>query len=185
MDTNTENSNTKNKMSEQGKNEVLWVGHPSFLLALPKLMFLILASIAIVAYKFYFSKLSTLFDYGSYIYYLYFIVACISFLLWGMQILKLKSTVYTLKEDRLMVKSGIIRRVTNELELFRVRDFQLDEPLLIRLFGLGNLVLMTSDKTSPVLSLVAIPDIVDVHSQMRQLVHSSWEKRGVREFDVG
>ncbi len=38
----------------------------------------------------------------------------------------------------------------NELELYRVKDIVLNEPFLLRLVGLSNIVLVTSDRSTPV-----------------------------------
>lgn len=155
------------------------MGKPSLVLAYPKLIWLFVSTILLIWYELSFDKTHT------YIYYLYLLIAGYSFLAWGIKALQLKATVYTLKKDRLLVKRGILRRVTDELELFRVRDFQLDEPIALRLFSLGNLVLVTSDRTTPFIRLDAIPELSKLHEYLRNLVRSCWDERGVREIDAG
>lgn len=158
---------------------VLWVGKPSLILAYPKLIWAFVATILLIWYELSFDKTNI------YIYYLYFLINGYSFLTWGVKVLQLKTTVYTLKKDRLLIKRGILRRVTDELELFRVRDFQLDEPIALRLFSLGNIALVTSDRTTPLIRLNAIPEINKLHEHLRNLVRSCWDERGVREIDAG
>lgn len=159
--------------------DVLWMGKPSLILAYPKLIWVFVTTLLLIWYELSYDKTHI------YTYYLYFLVAGYSFIVWGVKVLQLKTTVYTLKRDRLLIKRGILRRVTDELELFRVRDFQLDEPIALRIFSLGNLVLVTSDRTTPYLRLDAIPELSKLHEYLRNLVRECWDDRGVREIDAG
>ena len=47
----------------------------------------------------------------------------------------------------------------DELELYRVKDSTLDAPFLVRLVGLGNVVLRTCDQSHPGLVLRALPEV--------------------------
>jgi len=71
---------------------------------------------------------------------------------------------YTLTEKTLQVSTGILFRRTDNLELFRVKDHVVTEPLLLRLFGLMHLELLTTDLTNPITVLRAIPrsDITEI-----------------------
>lgn len=78
---------------------------------------------------------------------------------------------YELNEETLRVSTGIVFRRTDSLELFRVKDYVLTEPLLLRVFGLMNLELLTTDLTGPVTVLHAIPrsDIAELIRERVQL----------------
>lgn len=65
---------------------------------------------------------------------------------------------YELTTERLKTRSGIFSKTTHELELYRVKDIMFEQPFFLRLFGLGNVVLMTTDASTPTLTLRAIPD---------------------------
>ena len=52
--------------------------------------------------------------------------------------LKVKSRVYTLTTERLLIDEGVFNKTQDTLELYRVRDIQVKEPFLLRLFGLQN-----------------------------------------------
>lgn len=160
-------------------HDVLWMGKPSLVLAYSKLVWLFVSTLLLIWYELSYDKTHV------YIYYFYFLVVTYSFFVWGIKVLQLKTTIYTLKRDRLLIKRGILRRVTDELELFRVRDFQLDEPIALRLFSLGNIALVTSDRTTSVIRLEAIREINKLHEYLRNLVRSCWDERGVREIDAG
>ncbi|HUC80573.1 MAG TPA: PH domain-containing protein [Flavisolibacter sp.] len=62
------------------------------------------------------------------------------------QYLKVKSTRLTLTDQRLIVTSGIFTKRTNETELYRVRDTSIEEPFFYRLFGVGNVIIFSTDE---------------------------------------
>lgn len=57
-----------------------------------------------------------------------------------------KSTKLTITDQRLIVSQGVFHKVTNETELYRVRDTSIEEPFLYRLFGVGNIVVYSTDE---------------------------------------
>ena len=70
------------------------------------------------------------------------------------------------------------------MELFRVRDYTMDQPFLLRLVGLGNLTLITSDATTPTLAMRAIPGIESVREKLRTAVQTERDRKRVRQMDV-
>lgn len=58
-------------------------------------------------------------------------------------------------DQRLIVSEGILDKKTNETELYRVRDSSIEEPLLMRMFGLGNVIIYTTDDADSVLHFKA------------------------------
>jgi uncharacterized membrane protein YdbT with pleckstrin-like domain len=95
-----------------------------------------------------------------------------------------RSTSYELTTQRFKIRRGILNRKLDELELFRVRDYSMEQPFFLRLFHLGNITLMTSDATSPTVVLRAIHDIEDVHEKLRTAVQNERDRRRVRPLDM-
>ncbi len=60
----------------------------------------------------------------------------------------------------------------------------LDQPLFLRLFGLANVVLRTSDRDQPVMVIPAIPNAAELREQLRTSVEARRDKKRVRELDV-
>ena len=95
-----------------------------------------------------------------------------------------KTTVYELTSQRLKIHHGILNRRLEELELYRVKDYIMDQPLFLRLVGLGNLTLVSSDASTPRIVLGAIPGVAAVREQLRLAVQSERDRKRVRELDV-
>ncbi len=97
--------------------------------------------------------------------------------------LEVRCLTYELTSQRLKTASGILTKKTDELELYRIKDTSLVEPFFFRLFSVGNVVLMTSDRSTPELTIEAIPDAENVREQIRSLVESLRDTKRVREVD--
>jgi uncharacterized membrane protein YdbT with pleckstrin-like domain len=113
---------------------------------------------------------------------LFWLVIPLFIMLW--QWLVVRNTIYELTTERLKLRRGVLNKHMDEVELYRVRDYKLEQPLFLRLFGLGNITLRTSDRSHPVLSLRAIRNGEQLYEQIRNAVEQSRAKKGVRELDV-
>jgi uncharacterized membrane protein YdbT with pleckstrin-like domain len=92
-------------------------------------------------------------------------------------------TEYELTSQRLVLRSGVFNRRTEEIELYRVRDSSLDEPLLMRLFGAGNIVLYATDSSTPTLVLRAVQGAADVRQKLRAAVEAARDQKRVRAIE--
>jgi uncharacterized membrane protein YdbT with pleckstrin-like domain len=98
--------------------------------------------------------------------------------------LVVKNTKYELTTERLRLRYGVFNKKTDELELYRVRDYKLDQPFFLRIFSLSNIVLTTSDKTHPRVVLEAITDGEELREKLRKYVEVCRTRKGVREVDI-
>lgn len=98
--------------------------------------------------------------------------------------LRVKCIRYELTSERIILSSGILSKSTEELELFRVKDSKLLQPLSQRIFGLGTIHLVTTDATTPVLILPAISGAADVREMIRKHVNTMRDRKKVRELDM-
>lgn len=97
--------------------------------------------------------------------------------------LTLRCTSYVLTSERLRITTGVFSRRSEELELYRVKDLTVEQPFLQRLFGLGRLILHTSDRTNPTVVLPAISDVGGLRDTVRGRVEPLRATKGVREID--
>lgn len=95
----------------------------------------------------------------------------------------LSCNVYELTTERFKESSGVFSKLTEVLELYRVKDVTTFEPLSLRMFGCGNIIMETSDKSTPIVVLKAVKDVNGLQNLIRQNVEIMRKKKGVREFD--
>ena len=85
-------------------------------------------------------------------------------------------TRYGLSEDRLFQSVGFLNIKDEELLLYRVRDIDTSRSLWQRMFGVGTVVVMSSDKSTPTLELKNIKNPMDV----KELLHKQVEEMKIR-----
>lgn len=98
--------------------------------------------------------------------------------------LVVKNMKYELTTERLRLRHGVFNKKLDELELYRVRDYKLDQPFFLRIFSLANIILQTSDRSHPTVIIQAIPDAENLREQLRTHVEACRTRKGVRELDV-
>ena len=90
--------------------------------------------------------------------------------------LPLSFTRYMLSDDRLFVSVGFFNIKDDEILLYRVRDIDTERTLWQRLFGVGTVTVMSSDKTMPNLVLKNVKDPVFV----KELIHKQVEEMKIQ-----
>ena len=90
--------------------------------------------------------------------------------------LPMSFTRYSLSDDRLFVSEGFLNIKDDEVLLYRVRDIDTQRSLWQRLFGVGTVTVMSSDKTMPTLVLKNIKDPLFV----KELIHKQVEEMKIQ-----
>ncbi len=70
--------------------------------------------------------------------------------------LPISFTAYSMSNDRIFIKTGCFNIEQNEVRLYRVLDLKLKRNLIQRLFGVGTVIVSSSDKNMGTFSLVNI-----------------------------
>ena len=100
------------------------------------------------------------------------------------QYLKVRSTRIDVTTERITTTVGIFSRRKWDMELYRVKDTMLHEPFLLRLVRRANIQIISSDRSSPSITLPALPNAEWLRQQIRANVERLRLKRGVREMDM-
>lgn len=98
--------------------------------------------------------------------------------------LPISFTRYSLSEDRLFTSVGFLNIKDDEILLYRVRDIDTSRSLWQRIFGVGTVSVMSSDKTMPTLVLKNIKDPIFVKELIHKQVEETKIKRRVRFGEI-
>ncbi len=98
--------------------------------------------------------------------------------------LPLSVTRYAMSEDRLFTSVGFLSIKDDEILLYRVRDIDLSRSLWQRLFGVGTVSVMSSDKTMPNLVLKNVKDPITVKEMIHQQVEEMKIRRRMRFGEI-
>lgn len=92
----------------------------------------------------------------------------------------LSFTRYMLSEDRLFLSKGLLSVRDDEILLYRIRDISTSRSLLQRLFGVGTVTVLSSDKTCPTLVMKNIRNPLAVKERLHKGVEEMKLRRRVR-----
>ncbi|ASA23508.1 PH domain-containing protein [Paenibacillus donghaensis] len=84
----------------------------------------------------------------------------------------LNTTLYTLTSQRIMVKTGLIGKNIEEIELLRVNDFSVGQSIAERMLGIGTLTVFSDDASSPELLFRRIRKVQEVKDILRTAVRN-------------
>jgi uncharacterized membrane protein YdbT with pleckstrin-like domain len=156
-------------MSEEASDAVIWKGGPSQWTNLWTYVLCMLLAAVIVAGGVFMPPV---------------LVGLVLPLGWaGWAFLVVRSEVYELSEERLRFYTGVFSRKIDEIELYRVKDSSVLQPFSLRIFGLGNVMIETSDRSHPHTELGAVKDPIAVREHLRKRVERIRDLKRVREVD--
>ena len=98
--------------------------------------------------------------------------------------LPLSFTRYQMSEDRLFLSEGFLNIRDDDILLYRVRDIDTRRNLWQRLFGVGTVTVLSSDKTMPTLVLKNVKDPLFVKELIHKQVEEMKLKRRVRFGEI-
>lgn len=108
------------------------------------------------------------------------ILAAVLIALW--RALELRFHHYEITNDVLREKFGILNRQIHELELYRVRDTTTYRPFDLNIFGCGNVIIDTTDHSTPVTVIRGIKKSDEVRKLLREKVEEARRRKGVVEL---
>ncbi|MEN8784609.1 MAG: PH domain-containing protein [Akkermansiaceae bacterium] len=111
------------------------------------------------------------------------LASIVPFVYGGWRWLGTKLMVFEVTSERMRVYEGILNQEINEVELYRVKDTCLEKPFWLRIFGLSNIVLQTSDRSLPEVNIRAVRDGAEIREKLRKQVETLRDKKRVREVD--
>ena len=97
--------------------------------------------------------------------------------------LPLSFTRYRLSEDRIFCEKGFFNIKEEEILLYRVRDLELHLKLTQRIFGVGSVIVHSSDKTMPTLELKNIRTPREVKELLYRQVEDCKDRRRMRTME--
>ena len=93
-------------------------------------------------------------------------------------------TRYRLSEDRIFCEKGFFNIRQDEVLLYRVRDLQLNMKLTQRIFGVGTVCVVSSDKSVPHLDLLNVKNPREVKELIHRSVEEAKDRRRMRTMEI-
>jgi membrane protein YdbS with pleckstrin-like domain len=94
-----------------------------------------------------------------------------------------KAESFELTTERLRLKKGVLNQVFDEVELYRVKDVSHSRSALQRMFGLGTIALLTSDRGQENVLSDSVRQSDELREHLRKQVEIIRDRKRVREVD--
>ena len=98
--------------------------------------------------------------------------------------LPLSFTRYEIYDDKLVLRKGFFKTTVDEIMVYRIMDIKLIRSLGQKLFGVGTVVLMSSDKSHPQLELKSIKQSDTVRNFLSELIDKQRTARGISSREL-
>jgi len=98
---------------------------------------------------------------------------------WLFKWLDLKSCVFRITNDRIEYEHGIFSKTVLNTDLWRIQDITFNANLIYRIFGLGCLTVLSSDKDTPVLNIGPIHNARSIYDRLKKAQLEADRRRGV------
>jgi membrane protein YdbS with pleckstrin-like domain len=98
--------------------------------------------------------------------------------------LKTASASYHFAKSRLTWRAGLLSRTAQSLELYRVADVTMRQPLFQRLFGVGQITIRTADANHREIVIPGVPQPDRFRDWLTDAVQATRRERGMREIQM-
>ena len=161
--------------NEQATEQTLFTGHPAALYSSRQAVpFVVLLALAIAAGYFAGTTDGILIAIAAFL--------VLSGIVWLSFYLKQLGMRYTITTQRIILERGVLSKVQESLELFRVDHFELDKPLGMRLMGQCTLRIFTSDAELGRFSIYGVPGLEGLANTLRECQLRERSRRGLTTF---
>lgn len=86
-------------------------------------------------------------------------------------------TKYTVKEEVVVINSGLLKTYENDCYMYKIQDVELQVSLIERIFGLGTVACFTGDNTHPKLNLIHIKHAKEIKDYILKTSEEARRKR--------
>lgn len=121
--------------------------------------------------------------FGSGSAYLWGFWAVTSLLVWGgfacLLVYRKLTTKYQLTTQRFVHEKGLLKRITDRIEVIDIDDVSVEQRLIERMVGVGTIKLISSDRSDPVLMMRGIENVKVVAATIDDLRRNERRRRGL------
>jgi len=93
------------------------------------------------------------------------------------------NTYYEFTSQRIRRRQGVLTLRRNQIELFRLKDFEVMETMFGRLFNYSHIRLISSDRIMPKTVFLAVPNGAELAEKMRKLAQINRAESGIMHLN--
>ncbi len=163
------------------KEASVWSGSPSMALLAGRIAALIVAAVGIPMLAYFIASLAEEGDQGAGLVTAGWFITAAVVLIFGISIaagmVVLRSTRYTITNQRLLTESGLFSKRVDEIDMRLIDDSHFDQGFIHRILGIGNVTVMSSDKNAPVYTMRGVRDPRAVREVIRARAYEASQRQ--------
>src|SRR5208282_6388898 len=149
-------------------NQLLLTLRPSLLVEIKKyllffIVFVLWAIFTPFCLNYHITKHVTAFPFSS-----FFVIYTFLYSIWSIP--KLLAIKYEIFSERILYTHGILKTEQKDIEYYRVIDYTVETSIFLRIFGLSNILIKTTESGEPLLIMYGIKDAYNVRDLIRENV---------------
>ena len=153
------------------KEETLWQGTPSWATLGGKLAFMVAVLIIVPLVARFFASKTLDFEQATRVMRIGWLITLVVLIYEAVTLLaalfRIRSTNYTITNQRVMIETGLLSKSLSEIDLRYIDDSNFYQSVMARLLGIGNVTIISSDKSTPTYVLRNISDPRGVRELIR------------------
>lgn len=91
---------------------------------------------------------------------------------------------YNLNEMTISEKKGIFNTSLQEIHYYRIKSITVDQPFFLRIFGLSTITIMTTDPSTPLMTLYAVEYGEEIRGAIKEETVRWRKEMKVRNFEL-
>jgi hypothetical protein len=113
------------------------------------------------------------------------VLIVVGLLIMWVPVLIIRSVRYRISNYRIDYERGIFGKKIDTLELWHVEDIRMEQKFIERLLGVGTILVISNDTSTPKLPLHGIPHPRPLFESLKQRIIAVKRQRGVVKMDMG
>jgi uncharacterized membrane protein YdbT with pleckstrin-like domain len=105
------------------------------------------------------------------------IIALPSVVAMAQALARIKNTRYKVTNQRIVIESGVFSRSLEEIDMRSVDDIEFRQTFLERIFGIGQVFIISTDKVAPRFALHGIPDPLKTRELVRATAYQASQRQ--------
>lgn len=93
-------------------------------------------------------------------------------------------TKYQLTDEKLVISEGFLNLSRRQIQLYRMKDFSATQSLGDRIFGVGDIKIISTDPQDPIFVIRKIKNPWQVLEILNEAVQIAYEETGVRPSEL-
>lgn len=85
---------------------------------------------------------------------------------------------------KLFCETGFLSSHIEEIQLYRIEDFQVNRTLGDKIFGVGSIIIKSTDKSAPVFKIIRVAKPFEVYDKLTELVARDRKDRNFRWGEI-